>query len=214
MFGPQNCTNAPPATATDSGVAGAGVLLSFIITAGIALILSCTIILFELRKGSEAKISRKLLLSFSDQQLITGIGIQSVGLAKMDTMVPYHFFIIWMLSLLSTSTHLATLLALVGNFKRDWVLRWLRQALMFVNLLLSSVYGIFILVSVTKNLDKTLPIGCVWQVDGKGAASNEGLSIAGTIAVLAGNLIVFGLSTWYLHSRNGWVKTVQVSRTY
>lgn len=31
----------------------------------------------------------------SDQQIMTGIAIQSVGLAKIHTMVSYHFFIIW-----------------------------------------------------------------------------------------------------------------------
>lgn len=85
--------------------------------------MSLIIVLHEARRGSEAKVIRKLLLSFSDQQVITGIGIQSVGLAKMKSMVPYHFFIIWMLSLLSTATHVGTLLALVNDFKRDWVLR-------------------------------------------------------------------------------------------
>jgi hypothetical protein len=108
------------------------------------------IILYELRRKSEAKIFRKLLLSFSDQQILTGIGIQSVGLAKMETMVPYHFFIIWMLSLLSTATHLSTLLALVNDFKRDWILRWLRQFLMFINLVMSCVFGIFVLMAVMK----------------------------------------------------------------
>src|ERR1700761_3206596 len=107
-------------------------------------------------------ISRKLLNSFSDQQIIEGIGIQAVGLAKMNTMVPYHFFIVWMLAMLSTATHLATLLALVQDFKRDWVLRWLRQFFMFVNLLLNVLYGIFVLESNLKNLTPTLPIACVW----------------------------------------------------
>lgn len=44
----------------------------------------------------------------------------------MKTMVPYHFFIIWLLSLLSTATNLATLLALVNDFRRDWVIRSIR----------------------------------------------------------------------------------------
>jgi len=88
--------------------------------------MSGIIVLHELR-SKEAKVIRKTTPSLSDQQVITGIGIQSVGLAKMKTMVPYHFFIIWMLSLLSTATHIGTLLALVNDFKRDWVLRWLRQ---------------------------------------------------------------------------------------
>jgi hypothetical protein len=186
-------------------------LLSFIVTAGLAVILSAVITFHELSRKSEAKVLRKLLLSLSDQQIITGIGIQSVGLAKRETMVPYHFFIIWMMSLLSTSTHLATLLALVNDFKRDWVLRWLRQTLMLINLVLSSIFGIFILMSVLKNMKPTLPIACVWELPSHDAASNSAISITGTIATLAANGVVFALGVWYLHSqRQKWLKIFQI----
>lgn len=128
----------------------------------------------------------------------------------MDTMVPYHFFIIWMLSLLSAATHLSTLLALVNDFKRDWVLRWLRQFLMFVNLVLSTVFGIFVLEATMKSLDPTLAVACVWEVDGKGAPSNAALSVTGTIAVIVVNAMVFFLGVWYLHSKGKrWIKVAQ-----
>jgi hypothetical protein len=133
-----SCSVVPQEVYTDGGVAGAGVsdrsyhtgtfrtnslqtLLAFVITNFISISLSAIIILFGLRKSTSAPVCRKLLQSFSDQQILTGIGIQSVGLAKMHSMIPYHFFIIWLLSLLSTATNLATLLALVNDFKRDWV---------------------------------------------------------------------------------------------
>lgn len=106
------------------------VLLSFIVTAAIALTLSATLIMQEMRTSLSSASSfrpsvlrRKLLNAYSDQQILTGIGIQGVGLAKTSTMAPYHFFIIWMLSLLSMAVHNATLLALVHDFRRDWVLR-------------------------------------------------------------------------------------------
>ena len=187
-------------------------LLSFIITNFISLFLSAIIILLGLRKSTSAPVCRKLLQSFSDQQIITGIGIQSIGLAKMRYMVPYHFFIIWLLSLLSTATNLATLLALVNDFKRDWVLRWLRQFFMLVNLFLGVLSGIFILQTVVKNLEPRLPIACVWEVESRGSSSNTALSIAGTIAVIAAQGILFVLSTWYLHNRANpaWLKSVQV----
>ncbi|PSN73009.1 hypothetical protein BS50DRAFT_176452 [Corynespora cassiicola Philippines] len=212
VFGGRNCTVIPDEVKTDAGVAGAGILLSYIITNCLSLLLATIIILLNLRKSTSAPICRKLLLSFSDQQIITGIGIQSVGLAKMEFMVPYHFFIIWLLSLLSTATNLATLLALVNDFKRDWVLRWLRQFLMLINLVLGILSGIFILQTVTKNLHPRLPIGCVWEVESRGASSNAALSIAGTIAVIVGNVVVFIASTWYLHNRESarWIKSVQV----
>jgi hypothetical protein len=212
VFG-HDCTNVPESTQTDAGVAGAGTLLSFIITNFISFLLSGTIILLGLRKSTSAPICRKLLQSFSDQQILTGIGIQSVGLAKMKYMVPYHFFIIWLLSLLSTATNLVTLLALVNDFKRDWVLRWIRQILMLVNMFLGILSGIFILQTVLKNMEPKLPIGCVWEVASRGKSSNAAISVAGTIAIIAGQVIVFALSTWYLHARTNpkWMQTVQVA---
>lgn len=72
---------------------------------------------------------------------------------------------------------------------------------MFVNLALSCVYGVYVLQSINKNLEPTLPIACGWYVEGNGAMGNAGLMYVGTAAVIAGNCIVFGLATWYLHSR-------------
>lgn len=173
------------------------------ITAILALILSTSVIIGDVRR-KPTLIRRKLLNGYSDSQIMQGIGIQSVGLAQMKTLIPYHFFLIWMLSLLSMATHNATLLALVHDYRRDWVLRWLRQFLMFVNLALSSVSGIFVLQIVSKGLvDSTLPVACAWDSSTKGhdPPGTAGLSYVGTIAVIAGNCIVFGLATWYLHSR-------------
>ncbi|KAH8594888.1 hypothetical protein B0O99DRAFT_166119 [Bisporella sp. PMI_857] len=202
MFDSQNCTTVPTETKSDAGVAGAGVLLSFIITAGIALVLSAWIIFSELLRKSETKIARKLLLSFSDQQIITGIGLQSVGLAKMGTMVPYHFFIIWMLSSISTATHSAALLALYHDFKRDWVLRWLREFLMFVNLALSCTSGVFVLKDITTQIAPTLAIACVWQDSPTVKRDDIPRSLAGTIAVIVGQCVVYAMAVWYLHSKS------------
>jgi hypothetical protein len=82
---------------------------------------------------------------------------------------------------------------------------------MFINLVLSCVSGIFVLMSVMKDLQPTLPIGCVWEIPSHSAASNSGISVAGTIAVMAGQCIFFALAVWYLHVRErGWLKIVQV----
>ena len=176
-------------------------LLSFIITAGFALSLCASLLVQEFRKATKPSvIRRKLLSSYSDQQIIQGIGIQCVGLVKADSLIPYHFFLIWMLSLLSMATHNATLLSIVGDFRRDWVLRWLRQFLMFVNLALSCVYGVFVLESKAKGLPDTLPISCVWSRP-PSPSDSSGIDYVGTIVVIVGNLIVFSLATWYLHRR-------------
>lgn len=219
VFETANCTNVRSSVPSDAGIAGTGVLLSFIFTAALALAMSASLIFQEFRacrrKDGYCKphtIRRKLLNSYSDQQILTGIGLQSVGLAKASTLVPYHFFIIWMLSLLSMAVHNATLLALVHDFRRDWVLRWLRQFLMFVNLALSCVYGVYMLRATAQNLEPTLPIACVWG-DGQGNRGPDkeaALNYIGTSAVIAGNCVVFGLATWYLHSRSQrFYKTIQ-----
>ncbi|ETS79416.1 hypothetical protein PFICI_09269 [Pestalotiopsis fici W106-1] len=208
MSGTANCTSAPAVAATDAGVAGTGVLLSFIFTAVIAIVISASLIIQEqyYKQSKPSVVRRKLLNAYSDQQILTGIGIQSVGLVKMHIMIPYHFFIIWMLSLLAMAVHNATLLALVHDFRRDWVLRWLRQFLMFVSLALSSVYGGIILKAVENGLtESTLPIACVWDSDAvktSSSGASKSLSYFGTIAVIAINAIIFGMATWYLHSRD------------
>ncbi|XWW92496.1 hypothetical protein V2A60_000419 [Cordyceps javanica] len=184
------------------------------ITAVVSLALSASVVAAEIR-GRPAAVRRKLLNGYSDSQIVQGIGIQSVGLAKMHSLVPYHFFLIWMLSLLSMATHNATLLALARDYRRDWVLRWLRQLLMLVNFALSCVSGVFVMQVVARGMSRsTLPVACVWD----GAASfgkppgAAGIpSYVGTIAVIVGNGVVFAMATWYMHSRaQRWYKTVQV----
>jgi hypothetical protein len=156
-------------------------------------------------------IRRKLLNGYSDQQIMVGIGLQSVGLVKSNSLVPYHFFLIWMLALLSTATHNAALLALVHDFKRDWVLRWMRQFLMFANLILSCVYGIYVLQSKIRGLPNTLPIGCVWELSSSDP-NVSGIDYVGTIVTIAGNCVVFGLATWYLQSRRQrFYKAIQIA---
>ncbi|KAI1807750.1 hypothetical protein F4811DRAFT_573268 [Daldinia bambusicola] len=210
-----DCTNAPSTVPSDPGIAGIGVLLSFIIAAAIALLLSASLVFQEIRNNkSKSKSSRpppkpsilcrKLLNSYSDQQILTGIGIQSVGLAKRASLVPYHFFLVWMLSLLSMAVHNATLLALAGDFRRDWVLRWMRELLMLANLVLSCTYGVFVLRAVQRGIsDATLPIECAWRAETQDGppAGNAGVSYAGTGAVIVGNVVIFALAIWYLHTR-------------
>lgn len=106
-----------------------------------------------------------------------------------------------MVSLLSTAVHNSTLLVLVGDFHSDKVLRWFRQVLMLINLVLGCVFGISMLRVVQTGLENsTLPTVCAWDMQGE-ASRNTGISFIGTIAVMCGNLIVFIAATWYLHDR-------------
>ena len=57
---------------------------------GLALTLSSYIVLGDFRQNGPVTpkvIARKLLNAFSDQQIVEGIGIQAVGLAKINSMV-------------------------------------------------------------------------------------------------------------------------------
>ncbi|KAK3321304.1 hypothetical protein B0T19DRAFT_403858 [Cercophora scortea] len=210
-----DCTTIPPSIPSDAGISGAGVLLSSTITASLALLLSASLVLPEFLKTSRTSppststIRRKLLNGYSDQQIMVGIGIQSVGLVKASSLSAYHFFIIWMLSLLSMATHNATLLALVRDFQRDRVLRWLRQGLMFVNLALSCTFGVYVLQAKVKGLPSTLPIACAWTLQSE-KTTVGGLDYVGTIVTIAGNCVIFVLATWYLQSRRQrFFRTVQ-----
>ncbi|KAK4223137.1 hypothetical protein QBC38DRAFT_488301 [Podospora fimiseda] len=214
VFSGKSCTEIPDAIPSDAGIAGAGTLLSSTITATLALIMSATLIFQDCASGRCRKtpsvVRRKLLNGYSDQQILVGIGLQSVGLVTSNRIVPYHFFLIWMMALLSMATHNAALLTLVHDFKRDVVLRWMRQILMFVNLALSCVYGVYILQSKMKDLPDTLPIACVWT-RGSDTTRLGGLDVVGTIVAMAGNIIIFGLATWYLQSRRQkYFRAVQV----
>lgn len=82
---------------------------------------------------------------------------------------------------------------------------------MFVNLCLSLVSGVFVLLAVMKNMTKTLPIACVWHLPSNGTPSNATLSIVGTIAVMAGQVVFFVVGVWYLHVKERkWVKMIQM----
>lgn len=94
-----NCTLPGPATTpSNAGVAGIGVILGFIVPAVVSIVFSFSLIIQEsfirTDKPALGLIRRKLLFGISDQQILYGTGIQIVGLVQINTLVPYHFFII------------------------------------------------------------------------------------------------------------------------
>lgn len=86
--------------------------------------------------GKKNSVIHKTLLSLSNQQIITGIGILSLGLWDLHNLTLYHFYILWALSILSTITHSSAICALANEFKIDWVVRWIQQFFVLVNFLL------------------------------------------------------------------------------
>ncbi|KAF3762784.1 hypothetical protein M406DRAFT_45665 [Cryphonectria parasitica EP155] len=204
-----NCSSPPEKAATNAGVAGIGVILGFIVPATLSIVLAFSLIIQESfmhsKRPALGLIRRKLLFALSDQQIIYGIGIQAVGLAQITSLVPYHFFIIWMVSLLSTAVHNSTLLVLLCDFHSDRVLRWLRQVLMLVNLVLGCVFGICMLQVVQKGMTtSTNPTACAFVNGAPGDVQTESsrtLSFIGTIVVIGANFLVFIAATWFLQSR-------------
>ena len=84
---------------------------------------------------------------------------------------------------------------------------------MFINLVLTIVYGIFVLKTSIDALAPTLPMACVWQHHAtfKQPQSNKVLSVVGTAVVIAATCVIFVLGTWYLHMRRQrWGKIVRV----
>ena len=86
---------------------------------------------------------------------------------------------------------------------------------MLANLVLSCAFGVIILESIMKKFPQTLPIVCVWNAatpESSASVSNPVLSVVGTIAVIAGELLVFVLGTLYLHNSKNprWLKPIQV----
>jgi len=182
------------------------------LSAFIILALSAASIFWEWRGFHEhkrAKIARQLVAGYSEQQLIKGIAIQAVTIfGYMDTMVPYHFFLIWMITTVSTATHCIALLALQTELKMDWGIRWLKQFFMFVNLMFSCVMSIFLFMEIQKQVTPTLPMACIFRdypVITPRSISDIRISQAGTVSVIVGQCAIFIMSLLWLHSaKNGW----------
>lgn len=137
--------------------------------------------------------------------LVSNNVFAGVGLAKMDSVVSYHALVIWLYSILTVATHNATLLALAHHYRKDWLLRYIRQSLMFVNLLLSCVFSIPLFQALTKGFDSLpVPIACVWKLDGEDVSypSDSAPTPYIIIAALLTNSFTFGLAAWYLHKEH------------
>ncbi|KAF4507624.1 hypothetical protein G6O67_004103 [Ophiocordyceps sinensis] len=145
------------------------------VTACLAIVLSAPVIWADFR-GKDSTIRLKLLNGYSDSQILQGIGVQSVVLAKMSTL----FLMFVNLALSSVSG---------------------------VYLALSSVSGVYLALSSVSGLeDDTLPIAGVWQVDGSGAPSNICLKLndqeektRGFVQLVSMLLLLFTVSVVEIH---------------
>ncbi|KAF2500925.1 hypothetical protein BU16DRAFT_185832 [Lophium mytilinum] len=165
-----NCTNyphhCPPPNPNGDGlpdVAGIGVVWSFGITAILTVLFAMPItllslldILLCLRRAlhltTDDEITRfktrlhalveHITLGLSDQQLITGLTILTIGWTRHCTISSRHFWIVFDLSFFSAVTHLASLLALRSYFSQHRRLRDFRVFLMLCNYVMLLVAAI------------------------------------------------------------------------
>ncbi len=71
----------------------------------------------DARKRFWIRVLDRLILGFSDQQLITGISILLIGFIKICHISTYHFYVVTNLAMFSCSTHLASVLSLRRYFQ-------------------------------------------------------------------------------------------------
>jgi hypothetical protein len=128
---------------------------------------------------------RKNLLAFSDQQLITGIGVQISAYIKICDISLYHLRIIACLGLLSTVTHFLTLILLREYFANRTSLRNLRIAFMAINFILMVNMIVVYLAYNHHTLGLTSPAMCFYRPGGRNRAVGTIMaSIFGALGVL------------------------------
>ena len=74
----------------------------------------------------------KVAFTLSDQQLITGISIFIVGFARHCVITQYHFYVVYLLGILSFSTHQSTMMIVRGKLRQCHWMRWWRLAGIFI----------------------------------------------------------------------------------
>ncbi|KAE9366513.1 hypothetical protein N431DRAFT_429379 [Stipitochalara longipes BDJ] len=121
-IGAINCTTYPPLQANPD-ISGIGVLIGFLATSYITLLCCVAKYILECRQkkatNSARSISRwsfaleNLIISLSDQQLVTGISTVIGGFSQLEWGLPvYHFQMVGNLAWFSTMTHILTLTVL------------------------------------------------------------------------------------------------------
>lgn len=120
--------------AADPDIAGIGVISAFVISAGLAIIISFLHILLQAdttfdkyikNKTKWLKVCETLILTLSDQQLVTGLAILIAAFVRWNEITVYHWEIVTDLAFVASNTHLCTLAILRHPFRQhEW--RWAR----------------------------------------------------------------------------------------
>ncbi|KAF1987050.1 hypothetical protein K402DRAFT_376349 [Aulographum hederae CBS 113979] len=142
-----NCTYVPDEAAADPDIAGIGVVLSFYITAGITFLLRISVLVAKYLSHEDCKwiqVTRPVLVSLYDQQLVTGIAIQWLALFMLHKTIPYHLFTVWLLAGISTMTQFAVFFEDFKDLGKEWFLRSLRKSAMILNCATNLVLAGFV----------------------------------------------------------------------
>ena len=82
-------------------------------------------------RAARHEVLERFVLALSDQQIITGLALSSLGFAKHCSLSTYHFLMIVSLVWFSSTTHLSTLSLLQRYLAKAPLLKWVRLAGMF-----------------------------------------------------------------------------------
>jgi hypothetical protein len=96
------------------------------------------------------KVLDRLILGFSDQQLVTGISIIVIGYIELCAISTYHFYVIQTLAMFSCSAHLASVTSLRRYFQYHRTVARLRILLMLLFAVLLSTALLMIGISLRK----------------------------------------------------------------
>ncbi|KAI1767021.1 hypothetical protein GGR53DRAFT_527718 [Hypoxylon sp. FL1150] len=149
----------------DPDIAGIGVIVAFLITAWSSLLIVTAdyfstpngerpVLLDDIVIGCARKVVKKpwpvqairpAVLMMSDQQLVTGTAILSVGYIQHCTVTQYHFFVIFLLGFVSCQVYDASLNSLHGHFggRRPAMKLW--RAVLMTTLFGMVILNIFVI---------------------------------------------------------------------
>jgi hypothetical protein len=115
------------------------------------------------RKEFWRRVLDRLVLGFSDQQLITGFAMILIGLIKIRTVSSYHFFLVLSLAMLSCSIHMTSVLSLRRYFQSHPEVAKARIAIMLLFAVLLSAALLFSQAPFPFGMDVKCPVVCAWR---------------------------------------------------
>ncbi|KAH8670145.1 hypothetical protein BGZ60DRAFT_29445 [Tricladium varicosporioides] len=170
------CIDETPVLQPNPDISGIGVLLGFIVTA-YGTLFCCIIKAIIDHKRSKSTNNtpnldrwafalRATIVSFSDQQVITGISIIIGGLSQLNAGISvYHWLSVVNLAWFSTITHLITLTVLREEFQKNMPIKILRITGMavLITMLICVMGPVGYLISDTNGVPNTFPAWCLYH---------------------------------------------------